>query len=135
MSAPATAGKPLPPDGPGVAVACAAAWLVPGLGHALYGKPRKAIVLLLVLTLMFVSGLAFGGRIFPFGGDEPLVWLAAAAEWGIGAHRFVTLVGGWGAGNVVAQTYEYGNTFLIVGGLLNALAVLDVYDLATGRKS
>ena len=125
----------LPPDRPSVALACAAAWLVPGLGHALYGKSRKAIVLLVVLTLMFVCGLAFGGRVFPFGGDEPLVWLAAAAEWGMGAHRLLTLVGGWGAGDVVAQTYEYGNTFLIVGGLLNALSVLDVFDIGMGRKS
>ena len=129
-----TPAKGLPPDRPSVALACAAAWLVPGLGHARYGKPRKAIVLLLVLTLMFACGLGFGGRIFPFGGDEPLVWLAAVAEWGIGAHRLVTLVGGWGAGTVTAQTYEYGNTFLIVAGLLNMLVVIDAFDVAMGRK-
>ena len=125
----------LPPDRPSVALACAAAWFVPGLGHALYGKPRKAIVLLVVLTFMFVCGLAFGGRIFPFAGAEPLVWLAAAAEWGLGATRLLAAFAGWGAGDVVAATYEYGNTFLIVGGLLNALAVLDVFDLGMGRKS
>ena len=68
------------------------------------------------------------------GGDEPLVWLAAVAEWGIGAHRLVTLVGGWGAGTVTAQTYEYGNTFLIVAGLLNMLVVIDAFDVAMGRK-
>ena len=39
-----------------------------------------------------------------------------------------------GQGDVVAATYEFGNTFLIVSGLLNMLIVLDVYDLATGRK-
>ena len=125
----------LPPDRPSVALACAAAWFVPGLGHALYGKPRKAIVLLVVLTFMFVCGLAFGGRIFPFAGAEPLVWLAAAAEWGLGAPRLLAAFAGWGAGDVVAAAYEYGNTFLIVGGLLNTLAVLDVFDLGMGRKS
>jgi hypothetical protein len=36
---------------------------------------------------------------------------------------------------VVSATYEYGNTFLIVAGLLNTLAVLDVFDLGMGRKS
>jgi hypothetical protein len=41
---------------------------------------------------------------------------------------------GWGPGEVVAATYEYGNTFLIVAGLLNALVVLDAFDLASGRK-
>lgn len=114
---------------------CVAAWLVPGLGHALYGKPRKAVVLLVVLTLMFACGLAFSGRIFPFGGPEPLVWLASAAEWGVGLPRVFAAFASWGPGVVTAVTYEYGNTFLIVAGMLNLLAVIDVYDLGTGRKS
>jgi len=82
-----------------------------------------------------VVGLAFGGRVFPFAGSEPLVWLAAAAEWGLGLPRLLAAIAGWGAGDVVATTYEYGNTFLIVCGLLNTLAVLDTFDLGTGRKS
>jgi hypothetical protein len=118
-----------------VTLACIGAWFIPGLGHMLYGKPRKAIILLVVLTFMFVCGLAFGGRVFPFAGSEPLVWLAAAAEWGMGLPRLLAAIAGWGAGDVVATTYEYGNTFLIVGGLLNTLAVLDTFDLGTGRKS
>lgn len=125
----------LPADRPRVAFACVAALLVPGLGHALYGQSRKAVILLVVLTFMFVCGLAFGGRIFPFAGAEPLVWLAAAAEWGLGAPRLLAAFAGWGAGDVVAATYEYGNTFLIVAGLLNTLAVLDVCDIGMGRKS
>lgn len=113
---------------------CVAAWLVPGLGHALYGKPRKAIVLIVVLTAMFACGLAFNGRLFPFGGSEPLVWLAAAAEWGLGLPRLMAAIAGWGGGVVTDVTYEYGNTFIIVAGMLNLLAVLDVYDIGTGRK-
>jgi hypothetical protein len=35
---------------------------------------------------------------------------------------------------VVAITYEYGNAFIIVAGLLNMLVVLDVFDIAQGRK-
>ena len=41
---------------------------------------------------------------------------------------------GYGAGNVIAVTYEYGNTFLIVAGLLNMLVVIDAFDIAMGRK-
>ena len=41
---------------------------------------------------------------------------------------------GAGAGTVVAPTYEYGNTYIIVAGLLNMLVVLDAYDIAMGRK-
>jgi hypothetical protein len=31
-------------------------------------------------------------------------------------------------------TYEYGNTFLLIGGLLNYLNMLDAFDIAAGRK-
>ena len=41
---------------------------------------------------------------------------------------------GAGAGEVTATTYEYGNTFLIVAGLLNFLVILDAFDIAMGRK-
>ena len=41
---------------------------------------------------------------------------------------------GGGAGIVTAPTFEYGNTFLIVAGLLNCLVVLDAFDIAMGRK-
>jgi hypothetical protein len=39
-----------------------------------------------------------------------------------------------GQGVVTAASYEYGNTFLIVSGLLNMLVVIDAYDIALGRK-
>jgi len=31
-------------------------------------------------------------------------------------------------------TFEYGNAFLIVAGLLNLLVVIDACDIAMGRK-
>ena len=31
-------------------------------------------------------------------------------------------------------TYEYGNTFLLIAGLLNYLTMLDAFDVAAGRK-
>ena len=47
---------------------------------------------------------------------------------------FVASALGAGAGNVRAVTYEYGNAYIIVAGLLNLLVVIDVYDVALGRK-
>lgn len=32
-------------------------------------------------------------------------------------------------------TFEYGNTFLLIAGLLNYLAALDAFDVAAGRKA
>jgi hypothetical protein len=118
-----------------IARLCLLAILVPGLGHALVGQMRKAAIFFVVLITMFAIGLAFGGRLLPFTMDEPLVFLGAAAQWVLLLPRVLAGLAGLGVGDVVAVTYEYGNTFLIVAGLLNALVTLDVYDLATGRKA
>jgi hypothetical protein len=113
---------------------CAIAWLVPGAGHLALGRVSKALILFVTLTLMFASGLWLEGRLFPFDFSQPLVALMALAAWGIGAPHAVAQFLGVGAGRVVAITYEYGNTFIIVAGLLNALVVLDAFDIAEGRK-
>src|SRR5262245_36243764 len=109
-------------------------WLVPGAGHLMLGLTRKAVVLSVVLLFMIGAGLAFGGRLFPFQLAEPLVFLAALAQWAQLVPRVLAAMGGWGQGQVTAVTYEYGNTFLIVGGLLNVLVVLDAFDRARGRR-
>jgi hypothetical protein len=83
---------------------------------------------------MFAIGLAANGRLFPFDWSEPLVGLAALANVGIGIPYMVATALGFGAGNVRAVTYEYGNAFSIVAGLLNLLVVIDTYDVALGRK-
>ena len=90
---------------------CAAALAVPGAGHLWLGR-RKGVVFLVVL----------------------LVGLAALADMGIGVPYVIARALGYGAGNVIAVTYEYGNTFLIVAGLLNTLVVIDAFDIAMGRK-
>ena len=115
-------------------LACAAAWLVPGAGHFVVGQHRKAFVFFTALTAMYVIGLYLGGRLFPLEWSEPLVFLSAAAQWMSGLARVAAALGHFGQGDVVAASYEYGNTFLIVGGLLNSLVVLDAYDRAKGRK-
>ena len=63
-----------------------------------------------------------------------LTRLAAAAEIGVGLPYFVAKMLGYGVGDVTSVTYEYGYTFCIVAGLMNALIVLDAYDIALGRK-
>ena len=89
---------------------------------------------MVMLPLMFATGLWLEGRIFLFDVSEPLVALAAVADFGIGLLYVLGRVMNLGSGNAVAATYEYGNSFLIVAGLLNALVVVDAYDVSLGRK-
>ncbi len=112
----------------------AAAWALPGLGHLLLGRWRKGVVFLVALPVMFFIGLSLQGRLFPFDPSQPLVALAALADFAIGVVYFFAGPLGYGAGKVTAVTYEYANAFLIVAGLLNVLVLLDAYDVAVGRK-
>lgn len=118
----------------GLVLLSLAAWAVPGAGHLWLGRRSKGAVFLVVLPLMFAIGLALQGRLFPFDVSEPLVGLAAFADLGIGAPYFIAGALDFGAGDVRAVTYEYGNAFIIVAGLLNLLVVIDAYDIAVGRK-
>jgi hypothetical protein len=113
---------------------CALAWFLPGSGHFWLGRRQKGIVFLVALSLMFAFGLWLQGRLFPFEITQPLVALMAVADVGVGLPYFVARTAGIGAGDVVAVTYEYGNTFIIAAGLLNMLVVLDAFDIAKGRK-
>ncbi|HXD17614.1 MAG TPA: DUF6677 family protein [Vicinamibacterales bacterium] len=113
---------------------CLAAWAIPGAGHLLLGRIQKGLTFLIALTLMFAFGLWLDGRLFPVEITQPLVALAALADMGIGIAFFIARGAGAGAGRVVALTYEYGNAFLIVAGLMNMLVVLDAFDTAQGRK-
>ena len=122
------------PDAAKVTRACALAILIPGLGHMAVGQTRKGGVFFVVLMTMFAIGLAFGGSFLPFATDEPLVFLGAAAQWVVFAPRLLAGFAGLGQGAVTAVTYDYGNTVLIVAGLLNTVITIDVFDLATGRK-
>ena len=112
----------------------AVAWAVPGGGHLWQGRREKGLIFLVALPLMFAVGIALQGRLFPFELTQPLVALAAFADIGIGVPYFVAKALGMGGGEVTAITYEYGNAFLIVAGLLNMLVVLDAFDVAEGRK-
>lgn len=114
--------------------AAALGWIVPGGGHLWLGRRQKGLVFLAAIPLMFAIGLGLGGRLFPFDAGQPLVLLAAFADLGNGLPYLVAGAAGFGGGRVVAESFEYGNTFIIVSGLLNMLVALDAYDVALGRR-
>jgi hypothetical protein len=117
-----------------LALICALAWLIPGAGHLMQGRRDKGLVFLIALPLMFGIGLWLEGRLFPLEWTDPLVFLGAIANRGVGAPYFLARLMDAGAGTVTAVSYEYGNTFLMTAGLLNFLVILDAFDMAMGRK-
>lgn len=115
---------------------CVTAWLVPGMGHMMLRRSVRGVLFFVSVMAMFIFGLAMQGELFSIARPPDLLTrLAAAAEIGVGLPYFIAKMIGYGAGDVSAVTYEYGYTFCIVAGLMNALIVLDCFDVAVGRKS
>ncbi len=121
-----------------------AALLVPGLGHLLQGRWVRALLMGATVWICFLSGLWMGGHLFSVSGNEQgfsalLQLPPMIANLGSGILYIVSWLFGVGFADDPAHaaraTYEYGNTFLLVAGLLNYLAMLDAFDIAAGRKA
>ena len=117
-----------------------AAWAVPGLGHVLQRRWGRAVLLGGSVWVMFLFGLGLGGHLFRLttgdqGASALLQVLPMIANVGSGLlYIFCWLTDTGFAEQAQLTTYEYGNTFLLVAGLLNYLVMLDAFDLAAGRK-
>ena len=120
-----------------------AAWFIPGSGHVMLGKWGRAALMGGVIWFCFIIGLAMGGHMFDLTASEGSSVLLQVppmiANLGSGALYIVTWLLGIGFADDPAQaaraTYEYGNTFLLIAGLLNYLTMLDAFDIAAGRRS
>lgn len=117
-----------------------AAWAVPGLGHLLQKRWGRGLLLGGAVWGMFLVGLALGGHLFRVSGNDQgfsiiLQALPMVANVGSGLLYIACWLTNTGfAEQAQRVTYEYGNTFLLVAGLLNYLAMLDAFDIAAGRK-
>ena len=117
-----------------------AAWAVPGLGHLMQKRWGRALLLGGSVWLMFFVGLWAGGHLFRLSSSDQgfsglLQVLPMTANFGTGLLYIVCWLTNAGfAEQAQLVTYEYGNTFLLVAGLLNYLVALDAFDIAAGRK-
>lgn len=119
------------------------AWLIPGAGHLLLKRWGRAVMLGGAVWVSFLVGLAMGGHMFSLStgqGSSALLQIPPMiANLGSGILYLFCLMLGIGFSDDPQQaaraTYEYGNTFLLIAGLLNYLVVLDAFDISVGRKN
>jgi hypothetical protein len=83
---------------------------------------------------MFATGLRLDGKLFgPEFGDLFSI-LKFVANAGSGLIYWIPWLQGLGIGDPTAYTYDYANVFIYVAGLLNMLVIVDIFDIAMGRK-
>ena len=117
-----------------VLVICVLAWAVPGLGHIAAGRIGRGIIFALVVLALFLGGISLDGKVYRPEDGQPLSYLAAVGAAGVGLPYVIAHAAGFHLGDLRSGSFEYGNTFTLVAGLLNLLIVLDAYDVASGKR-
>lgn len=132
---PPPAGSPSRPSGLAWQILVAvAAWVLPGSGHLLLKKPRRAAVVCGVVLFSFLFGCWLRGHLYVVVPEQPLSRLATLSSMGAGSPYLLARYLVEYEGDIFSSTFEYGKAFLLTSGLLNLLAVLDAWDIASGSK-
>jgi hypothetical protein len=139
------------------ALAVAAGWVVPGMGHVLLGRVQRGILFGVLVLGSFGMGLAHDGRLALRNGNEAfLTSLQLVANLGVGPADFLARLRVYGAPAYAVPKDDsdpasearleifrtrtksilsiYGTAYLWTAGLMNLLLLLDVWDIARGRK-
>jgi hypothetical protein len=133
-----------------------AGWLVPGAGHAILGRVRRAGLFFLLIMGSFGIGLAEDGRLALYSPrDGFLTGLQLVANIGVGPADALARIKVYGKAayrlpdqsdpshKPLIETFRerqrsavsaYGTAFLWSAGLMNLLLLLDVWDIAKRRK-
>ena len=114
------------------------AWLIPGGGHFLLKKPERGVALGASVAIMFAFGIMMRGAMFhPEGGDMLTTIIYYGGFLGdllSGILYFLASWLGYNQADMAGHVHDYGTKFLVGAGLLNLLAMVDAFEIATGQK-
>jgi hypothetical protein len=116
-----------------------AGWLIPGAGHFLLKKTGRGALIFASVVLMFLFGLFMRGIMFtPEKGPDYLTSLinygGSVCNLAAGALYILTVMFGYSQPDMAGAVHDYGTKFLVTAGLLNILAMVDAWEIATGKK-
>ncbi len=124
------AGKWLPPVVLG--------WLIPGGGHFLLKRPGRGALLAACVAAMFLLGLMMRGALFQWQTGDILTTVIYCggfiANLLTGVLYIFTRWLGYAQVDVAGHVHDYGTKFLVAAGLLNVLAMVDAFEIATGKR-
>jgi hypothetical protein len=113
-------------------------WLVPGGGYLLLGRKRQFVAFLVMVSVAFAAGLLLqGSNLWPQPGElkgmdgvsSMLAQGGAVVKLVAGGPSLLAWLCGISQGVLEGRLHEYGTVFLIMAGLLNLLALTDVWEL------
>lgn len=112
---------------------------MPGCGHLLLRKFGRAAIIFVTVAVTFCIGLLAHGPMFHPGGGTDV--LSRLIQYGgfigdlcNGLFYFLATWLGYSAPDVAGYSPDYGSKLLVAAGLLNVLAMVDAYEIATRQK-
>ena len=153
---PATISAPVPVRSPWLTVLVS--WLIPGAGHLLLSRRNRGAIIFGTVLITFLVGLLMRGSMFVPGGNGWEVNGAGAlaatsqisgggdvlsrliqyggfiGDAAAGLPYFLATLLGYAAPDQAGHNADYGSKFLVAAGLLNILAIVDAYEIATRQK-
>lgn len=113
-------------------------WLVPGAGHFMLKRPGRGALILASVSIMFLLGLMMRGAMFqPQTGDvlTTIIYCGGfVGDLASGLLYLLTVWLGYAQPDMAGHVHDYGTKFLVAAGLLNVLALVDAYEIATKKK-
>lgn len=117
----------------------ALAWFVPGGGHLMLRRTTRGLLLAGTITLTFLFGIMMRGAMFtPMTGDllTTIIYCGGfVGDLASGVLYLFTTWMGYSQPEVAGHVHDYGTKFLVAAGLMNVLAMVDAFEIATGKKS
>jgi len=116
----------------------ALAWFIPGGGHFLLKRPGRGALLGACVAAMFLLGVMMRGALFqPQSGDILTIVIYCGGFFGnlmSGLLYLLAVWMGYSQPDMAGHVHDYGTKFLVAAGLLNILAMVDAFEIATGKK-
>ncbi|MBZ2185872.1 MAG: hypothetical protein K7J46_14260 [Bryobacter sp.] len=113
-------------------------WIAPGTGYFFLKSPSRGALMGGISLLMFLLGLLMRGAFFdPQTGDLLTTVIYCGGWLGNMANGSLYLLAkalGYNAPDAAGHVIDYGTKFLVGSGLINILAMIDVFEIATGKK-
>lgn len=101
-------------------------------------RPVRGGLIAASVASMFTLGLMMRGALFsPQSGDLLTMVIYCGGFLGnlmAGIFYFLSVWLGYSQVDVAGHVHDYGTKFLVGAGLLNVLAMVDAFDIATGSK-
>ncbi len=114
-------------------------WLAPGAGYFLLGKSGRGGLMAGASLCMFALGLMMQGTFFEPRFEDLLTTVIYSGGYlchlASGGLYFLAQAFGYKAPDVAGHVVDYGTKMIVGAGLVNVLSMVDVFEIATGKKS